>query len=51
MEKPFDWKKSGVYAWKAAFPLAERSEARLTPAAPPPAAKNAPLFPPKPKKG
>ena len=20
-EKPFDWKRSGVYSWKAAFPL------------------------------
>lgn len=20
-EKPFDWKKSGTYSWKAAFPL------------------------------
>lgn len=38
MEKPFDWKRGGTYAWKAAFPLV-RAPRRVV---------SEPLAPPKP---
>ena len=37
-EKPFDWKRSGVYSWKAAFPLSPPERVLRAPE-PPAAAK------------
>ncbi len=41
IEKPFDWKKSGVYSWKAGFPLGPPPRpTREPPALPAPAAED-----------
>ena len=36
-QKLFDWKRSGAYAWKSAFPLTRTGERLTRPIAPPPA--------------
>ncbi len=38
VEKPFDWKRSGRYHWKADFPLFVRTTLRAAPPAPDPGA-------------